>query len=393
MPANTATSAQCAPDKPWGLYVHIPYCRSKCIYCDFYSVACARLPLNAEPLLTRFAEELKARLHEVQSDCQAPRPATVYIGGGTPSLLTADQLLRLTDGIDLSGVREFTVEINPDDAASFAQTLHRMPPDRSPDRISMGVQSLVDAELRAVGRRHTAAQALEAISLLRDAGIGNISCDLIYGLPGQTLASFEHSLEALLQTGIEHLSSYILSYEPSTPLTRLRDKGRITEAPETLILDMYQSLCQATKAAGFSHYEISSFACEGRESVHNSSYWHGTPYLGLGPAAHSLGADGVRRFNAPDVNAYLAGKDILTAEETSPTGAINDLIITALRTSQGLHPSAAEAVSPKLAPILARRLADLLAAGQLALTPAGAYRIPEPLWPVADTILLNLILD
>ena len=394
MPANTATSAQFAQNEvnanSWGLYIHVPFCRSKCIYCDFYSRPCAFAQSAYTAYANRIKEEYRARLHEVRPLLS---PSTIYFGGGTPSALPADTLADLISwAADLGkDTSEFTVEINPDDIDNFVATLSSVH-SVLPNRVSMGVQSLIDKELRAIGRRHTAADALQAVKRLRQAGIGNISCDLIYGLPAQTLSSFRESLIRLLDTGIEHLSAYILSYEPSTALWRLREKGKIVEAPDSLIEDMYGLLCQTTAEAGFEHYEISSFAREGFRSRHNSSYWNSTPYLGLGPAAHSLAADGVRRYNRSDSDAYLRGEDTLCVDEESPSSVRNDYIIMRLRTADGLSVDHFRTLyGHEAAVALARRLLGQIETNNLILTPDNRYRIPENLWLTSDAIMLNII--
>lgn len=347
-----------------GLYVHIPYCRSKCAYCDFYSG-----PLRAFDEAEYFAavdRELTARRHEV-GELQ-----TVYIGGGTPSSVSPQRLapyLNLAPG-------ERTVEVNPDDVTpELARGLLRA----GANRVSMGVQSLNDAELQAIGRRHTAAGARKAYNILRAEGFTNISLDLIYGLPGQSLESWRRSLGELLEWGPEHLSAYILSYEPGTLLTARLKSGKIAEASEELIEQMYDHLCQTTRQAGFNHYEISNFALPGRHAQHNSSYWDMTPYLGLGPGAHSF--DGkVRRENPANLKAYLANPEgAAQIEIETDNNRFNDRLITALRTSQGIDESLFTPEELRHA----RRL--LVPAGP------GRLRIAESRWLLANSILLDLI--
>ncbi|MBD5415046.1 MAG: radical SAM family heme chaperone HemW [Bacteroides sp.] len=347
-----------------GLYVHIPYCRAKCAYCDFYSG-----PLrifNEEQFFRAVDHELAARRSEVGEFL------TVYIGGGTPSAVDPARLapyLSLAEG-------ERTVEVNPDDITpQLAEGLLRA----GANRISMGVQSLNDDELRAIGRRHTAAGARRAYDILRQAGFTNISLDLIYGLPGQDFESWRRSLGELLDWEPQHLSAYILSYEPGTLLTGRLKAGKIQEATEELIERMYDHLCLTTRAAGFNHYEISNFALPGFEARHNSSYWDMTPYLGLGPGAHSF--DGtVRRENPANLKAYLADpENFAQVEEETDDNRFNDRLITSLRTAAGIECTAFSAA--ELA--LARKLLEPVGDNRL--------RIPEKEWLRSNSLLLQLI--
>ena len=250
-----------------GIYVHVPFCRAKCAYCDFYSVA---RPEMAEAYVDAVIREFRLRRGELGDGAVR----TLYFGGGTPSLLSPDQFALLSSYFDKDGIEEFTIEVNPDDVTpekidAWLQS--------GVNRISIGVQSLDDDELRSVGRRHNARQALDAIALIRSKGIDNISGDLIYGLPGQTLDSFRRSLEGLINAGITHLSAYSLSYEEGTLLWRRLQEGKVTPADEELTLAMYAALCEQARLARFEHYEISNFALPGYRSRHNSSYWRNVP--------------------------------------------------------------------------------------------------------------------
>ncbi|MCI9607535.1 MAG: radical SAM family heme chaperone HemW [Muribaculaceae bacterium] len=309
-----------------GLYIHVPFCHSKCAYCDFYS-----RPLSVRDAMSYIdavGNELESRRGEL---CEEVK--TVYIGGGTPSCLPAEAFEKLLTLLPESGVEEFTVEANPEDiTADFLNMLR----GSAVNRISMGVQSLNDSELRAVGRRHTAADAIRAARLIADAGF-NMSLDLIYGLPGQTLQSWEESLKGVIGVRPQHLSCYLLSYEPGTRLYAMRLAGKVTEATEEVAEEMYRHLTATAAAAGYNHYEISNFALPGFEARHNSAYWNMTPYLGLGPGAHSF--DGhTRRFNPPDMAGYLkaGGVGITKVDSENDSERFNDFVITALRTSSGL---------------------------------------------------------
>ena len=231
---------------------------------------------------------------------------------------------------------EVTLECNPDDVTDdFAQSLHRLPVNR----VSMGAQTFRDSRLRFIGRRHTSAQVALAVERLRHAGIDNISIDLMYGFPDETLDEWLQDIEAAVALAPEHLSAYALTYEEGTPLHRLLTQGLVKEADEELSRSMYYALLDRLSSAGYEHYEISNFARPGRRSRHNSSYWNHTPYLGLGAAAHSF--DGRRRqWNVADILQYMEGVEsgqMLTDSELLEGDTLyNDLVMTALRTAEGL---------------------------------------------------------
>ncbi len=317
-----------------GLYIHIPFCKKRCIYCDFYSTN--RLDLT-DRYVAAIVEEARRRRNELGA---AETIKTIYLGGGTPSQLMPVQMGRITEGVgrwlDLSGVEEFTVEVNPDDVTGdYIKSLVEL----GVNRVSMGVQSFNDAELAAINRRHNAECAITAYNAIRDAGIQNVSIDLIYGLPGQDLASLNASVEQALSLRPEHISAYNLTYEEGTVLWNRRLRGEVTEAGEELCIEMYRLIVGRLKEAGYEHYEISNYALPGYRSRHNSSYWDHTPYVGLGAAAHSY--DGhVRRSNPADLMAYITAleqgqlpfsEEIMTTEER-----YDEDVMVALRTADGL---------------------------------------------------------
>lgn len=317
-----------------GIYVHIPFCASRCSYCDFFSTL--RLAEAGAAYVEAVIAEARLRAVELRGE----QVTTLYLGGGTPSQLPLPLLERLVDGLsdvlDLSGVEEFTVEANPDDVTiGWCSAVARL----GVNRVSMGVQSFEDHILHGIGRRHTARQAVEAVAALRDAGVGNISIDLIYGLPGQTLVSWADSLRQALELAPQHISAYGLSYEPGTRLWWQRERGEVVEVPEEQCLAMYRILVEKLQAAGYEHYEISNFAVPGYRSRHNSSYWDDTPYLGLGAAAHSY--DGtVRRYNPHDLQRYMsavmAGETACEQERLSPWERYDERVMLGLRTVRGV---------------------------------------------------------
>lgn len=361
-----------------GVYVHIPFCKSKCGYCDFHSI----------PRLQLAGDYVDALLCELRARVDRP-VSTVYIGGGTPSALPLSELSRLLSELPSEGVEEFTIEVNPDDVTrEFADFLAQSPVNR----VSMGVQSLVDAELKAAGRRHDAAGAVEACRRLREAGIANISLDLIYGLPLQTLESWRYSLSQLIALGPKHVSAYMLSIEEGTRFFAMRQAGKLTEASEDTLTLMYAEMCYMLAEAGYEHYEISNFSQPGYRARHNSSYWSGADYIGLGTGAHSF-VDGVRGSNPPDVARYIRqhGADFFEREEETDDNRFNTMVITRLRTSDGLDLGEMET---QFGPGSVRRLlADAdpyLSSGRMTRE-GSALKIKEDAWLVSDSILVDLI--
>lgn len=316
-----------------GLYIHIPFCASRCVYCGFYSTT---LPALRDAYVDALCQELPLRAEELPAD---EAITTIYLGGGTPSQLTTDQLDRLFSYIYKvyrSQPVEVTMECNPDDITpAFADWIAQSPIDR----ISMGAQTFSDDRLRLLRRRHTAAEVRRATTLLRQAGICNISIDLMFGFPGETLADWEQDIDEALRLGVEHISAYSLMYEEGTTLHRWLSEGRIQEIDDDLSLRMYDCLVDRLTAAGYRHYEISNFALPQRESRHNSSYWRDVPYMGLGASAHSF--DGRQRsWNVADIETYIAaigrGERPCTVEALDPDTHYEDVVLTSLRTAEGI---------------------------------------------------------
>lgn len=358
-----------------GLYIHIPFCHSKCIYCDFFSTP--RLD-SMDALLDAVADEYARRRDEI-----AETFVTAYIGGGTPSIVPPSGLARLCKALPLTDVEEFTIEVNPEDVTPDRVAAWR---DMGINRVSMGIQTFDDDLLALLRRRHSAADAERAIKTILREGISNISCDLIYGLPGQDIDGWEHTLNRLLDYGLSHLSAYCLSYEPGTALYARMTAGKITPTDDSLLADMYDLLCTETAAAGYEHYEISNFARTGMRSRHNSSYWTDTPYLGLGPGAHSF--DGrLRRFNSNDLKSYVAGGDITEIDDETEDQRFNDRLITALRTADGLR---LDSLTANSRDYLLHAAQPFIDDGSIVET-AGSLRITEAAWFRSDAILRELI--
>ena len=398
------------------IYVHIPFCRSFCTYCDFYSEVAAKCRSFG-----RFADalvkEIEHRADEITDDVN-----TLYIGGGTPSVLPLDVFERILDALRRCGhggpYDEFTVEVNPEDIVEKGPGYVEGLLNLGVNRISMGVQSFDDGILKFMNRRHDAETAKKAYAILEGAGVENISIDLIFGLPQLSDAQWQDTLDkALSISGAgrlpKHISSYQLSVEPGSMLARLVEKGRFEEASEELCERQYSMLCAALRDAGYRHYEISNFALPGYEARHNSAYWKHVPYVGFGPGAHSLvspqsvsptapeGAYGLRSveshysrtWNEADLNRYLEDPmGVRDGEELTGGQVVMERIMLALRTSEGIPE---EFLRMHCAP---HELEHALACGNLVRIPdchgtADApcrLRIPEDRFFVSDSIISDL---
>ena len=325
-----------------GLYIHIPFCASRCIYCGFYSTT--RLDLRqqyVDALIRELVEVGKSKMLKDDSI------STVYLGGGTPSQLTIPQLHQLFDAIYIYNKvepdAEVTIEMNPDDVSvPYADTLRQL----GINRVSMGAQTFDDERLRWLNRRHTVAQVGQAVTILRAAGIRNISIDLMYGFPDETIDDFVHDIDEVIKLDVEHISAYCLMIEEGTELYRRYGDKRVREyddSKEETERKMYELLIDKLTAAGYEHYEISNFARPSFRSRHNSSYWTGVPYIGLGAAAHSF--DGhLRSWNVSDIRQYIAAvnrDERLNEEEVlSATDFYNERVMLGLRTCEGVDLSA-----------------------------------------------------
>lgn len=314
-----------------GLYVHIPFCASRCVYCGFFSTVSLG---QRQRYVDALCSEMQLRAQE------QPSVATVYLGGGTPSQLSPAQLGQLFSTIyniyNVEPLAEVTIECNPDDVTpAFADALARLPVNR----VSMGAQTFSDRRLRFLHRRHSAAMVAGAVDSLRRAGIGNVSIDLMYGFPGETLSDWERDIDAALRLGVDHLSAYALSYEEGTPLAAMLQRREVEELGDEQQRQMYYRLKDRLEAAGFEHYELSNFARPGRRSRHNSAYWDHTPYQGIGAAAHSL--SGLRRqWNVAHLQRYMEaieqGRVPAEGETLDRDTLYNERVMTALRTRRGL---------------------------------------------------------
>jgi len=316
-----------------GIYLHIPYCRKLCYYCDFYHVIS-----NEDNSL--FINSLKKEA-ELRSNYLAGNTvSTIYLGGGTPSVFTVKEIGSVLDHLrqhfEVEKGNEITIELNPDD---ISREYLRELADTGVNRISLGVQSWRDEDLKMMNRRHTAAQANDALDKLSEAGFKNISVDLIYGIPGMGTAEWASCLDKTLSFDIKHLSAYHLTIEPGTVFNRMKEKGSLIEIDEDESTAEFNILLEKTSSAGFINYEISNFGRPGYFSIHNTNYWKQVPYLGLGPSAHSFNGYS-RQWNVRDLKKYIksinSGKQLFEKEELDIKTKFNEYVMTSLRTMWGI---------------------------------------------------------
>ena len=316
-----------------GIYIHTPFCKRRCIYCDFFSTTQSeKKPAYVHAL----CQELDMRKNYLEGE----DIETIYLGGGTPSQLSQKELEEIFSTLyNIYKVKEnaeITLEANPDDLTpEYIHMLRTLPINR----ISMGIQTFQEETLKLLHRRHTAQQAIEAVQHCREAGFQNISIDLMYGLPGETLETWKEDLQQAIVLHPEHISAYHLIYEEGTALWKLREQNQVEEADEDLSVTLFKTLIEELTHAGYEHYEISNFCLPGLHSRHNSSYWTGKKYLGCGPSAHSFNGTS-RQWNVASLDKYIQaiqqGKLDYEIEELDIYTRYNDFVITTIRTHWGM---------------------------------------------------------
>lgn len=319
-----------------GIYIHIPFCKSRCLYCDFYSTTRHEL---REAYLRAFVKEIRTRKNEfIDTYC------TIYFGGGTPSLLSTEQinsiLSTIADYAPRSKWKEVTLEANPGDLSlEKLKALRQI----GINRLSIGIQSFNNTLLQRIGRRHNATEAIEAVHSARQAGFENISIDLMYGLPGQTMEDWVLDLEMVTTLPVQHVSAYCLTYEPGTPLYAQLDRREVHELADELVNCMQEKAAEYLKQSAILQYEVSNYAKVGFESKHNSNYWNHTPYVGLGAGAHSFNGVNIRQWNPDDIDKYISSINNSTAqylpagsERLTDVDIYNEMIMLGLRTCKGV---------------------------------------------------------
>jgi oxygen-independent coproporphyrinogen-3 oxidase len=316
-----------------GIYIHIPFCKKLCSYCDFYHII-------TQSENKSFTDALISEAGSRREYLGVEPVSTIYIGGGTPSVLSPHEIKTILESISkifrVDGNPEITIELNPDDVdENYLQGLK----DSPVNRISLGVQSWRDADLKLMNRRHNAAQAADALELTLKAGFRNVTIDLIYGIPGMTSADWSSNLDISFSYDLKHLSAYHLTIEPGTVFGKMKEKGLLSEIDEEESSAQFHILIEKAASEGYVHYEISNFGKPGYFSLHNSNYWKQVKYLGLGPSAHSFNGYS-RQWNVRDVKKYIkavtSGSQFFEREELDKRTRFNEYIMTSLRTMWGI---------------------------------------------------------
>ena len=371
-----------------GIYVHVPFCKKKCLYCDFYSVA------NGNEV-NRYLKALKIEVQKRAYELAGRSIETIYFGGGTPSLLhhaQVDEILEvLKREFDVASDAEVTFECNPGDVRAV-DIEHLL--SYGINRFSIGVQSFHDRLLKKLGRRHSHREIIELYSGLRKAGVQNISLDLIYSIPTEGVEELKEDLEQLVALSPEHISAYDLIYEEGTPLYEMRRRGEVEELGEKVSVEMAHTVRKVLTEAGYEHYEVSNFAKPSFRSQHNSNYWSGVPYIGLGPSAHSYIAPW-RSWNPSSLSLYadqllgVAGFLVREIEYITPEMAYEEYLLTRLRTMEGI--SIAE-MRKKEFDIPEKGLSKLVDEGLL-WSSDDRYALTDRGWDFADRVLLELAMN
>src|SRR5450759_3885536 len=316
-----------------GIYIHIPFCKKLCYYCDFYHVITSE---KNSVFVDALLKETALRKDYLEDETVS----TIYIGGGTPSVFSIKELSDILNQINkffrVEENCEITIELNPDDVnQDYMEGLKKL----NINRISLGVQSWRDSDLKMLNRRHNSEQAAAALTEVFNAGFNNVTIDLIYGIPGMTVKEWSSNLDKAFSFDIKHLSAYHLTIEPGTVFGKMQEKGHFTEIDEDESNAQFNTLIEKAEAAGFIHYEISNFGKPGYFSKHNSNYWKQVNYLGLGPSAHSFNGYS-RQWNIRNLNGYIksinSGKSFFEKEELDTKARFNEYIMTSLRTMWGI---------------------------------------------------------
>ena len=376
-----------------GIYLHVPFCNSRCIYCGFCSTVSKVLRQKYIPALKR---EISERGDFFSSLYESDRIVkTLYVGGGTPSILPPELLKEAVSAIreifTIAEEIEFTVEVNPDDITEdYAGSLRKM----GVNRVSMGVQSFKDSHLKWMRRRHDSQTAVNAYRIFRKAGFDNISLDLIFGFPLMTVGDWEDNLDTIIELSPEHISAYQMGIDPDTPLERMEKSGEFSLPSQEDSERMYKILQAKLKAAGYVQYEVSNFCKPGYYSRHNSSYWNRTPYLGLGPGAHSF-IGMAREWNTSDIATWcnLSILPLREGETLSPEDVFNEILMLGLRTAAGVSLDTLRNCGPQ-SPLFISDLLPKLSAmesnGLITLTPDGKIKIPPGKFFISDGIIREL---
>lgn len=371
---------------PMSIYVHIPFCRNKCFYCGFYSVASLQLK---EAYVKALCREMDLRKDYLPHE----RVETLYFGGGTPSYLDANELEvivnKIQDNWVLDEHAERSIEMNPEDVTADKLMALR---DLGFNRLTIGIQSFNDSVLKRINRTHTAQQALAAVERAKAAGFDNIGIDLIIGLPGSDTTELEKDLLRIENIDISHVSVYILSIDSNSVFEKLSEKGKFKPQDDDILAEQYLLVSDYLKNIGYEHYEISNFAKDLKYSRHNTAYWQQKPYIGLGAAAHSFDL-GSRQWNVANLKSYIDGLDkgqlIFEKEELTARDQFNEYLMTNFRTMWGIDPDYLSGVYPEWWGGIQKQL-ELYLSGGLLSRADGRIRMTERGWLVSDGIFSEL---
>ena len=366
-----------------GIYLHIPFCFKRCDYCDFFKTT--NISLKSDFLCT-----LKKEIDKNRNFIDSEIIETVYFGGGTPSVLMAEEVKRILDFIfteekNLDRAGEITFELNPDDGLpEYLNELRKT----GVNRLSIGIQSFDDRLLKMLNRRHNADQAKSVVNNARAAGFENISIDLMYGLPTMDMESWERSVDEAINMQVEHISAYHLTYEKGTVFNKKLERGVFKEIPEDESVEQFKVLIEKLKKAGYDHYEISNFSLPGKYSKHNSSYWNGSKYIGFGPSAHSF--DGTKRYwNVSDIKRYLDGDFIDKEELLTDADRYNEMVMLRLRTSGGVSEKELNCVAYRFRDYFLNNVKKHISSGNIAIE-NGRYFITSKGIFISDYIISEL---
>ncbi|ADB38857.1 radical SAM family heme chaperone HemW [Spirosoma linguale] len=371
------------------LYLHIPFCKQACHYCDFhFSTSLGQKSALVDALCTEIALQ-KSYLPDQALE-------TIYFGGGTPSLLTEAELAQVFTAIhahfSVSPTAEITLEANPDDLDSGKLQMLR----RYVNRLSIGIQTFDETSLRWMNRAHTATEAEVCVGLARQAGFENMSVDLIYGIPNRDNQAWQLDLQKILALNVPHLSAYALTIEPDTAFGRWQKKGKLPPADEDTAAGQFEELTSALTTAGYAHYEISNFARDGQYARHNTAYWQRRPYLGIGPSAHSYNGHS-RQYNLANNVRYIAaiaqGKLPATLEELTVADQVNEYLLTGLRTQWGCSLTELDTMlAGDFSTMQARDLAAMYKTGWL-VRHGDTLLLTQPGKLFADRVAASLFVD
>lgn len=370
------------------IYVHIPFCRKACHYCDFHF---STKTGYTDAMTDAICREIELRGKKQQDN----GVASLYFGGGTPSVLSGIQLQKIMEALnrefEIQSDAEITLEANPDDLnETYLETLNAV----GINRLSIGVQSFREEDLTLINRSHNALQAVEAIEKAKNKGINNISIDLIYGIPGSSAKVWEANLGKAVELGVQHISCYSLTIEQGTVFGHMVHTGSLEPVPDSNYESQYEAACNVLKQHGYAHYEVSNFALDGFQAQHNSAYWTGEKYIGFGPGAHSYDGQS-RRWNISNNRLYMKGLQDdeipFETEVLSDKDRLNEKLMTGLRTACGISPEEVFNMAGSQHKELEKRIEDLIGKGQLIQLETRIV-IPEPLLYVSDSIISSLFI-